>query len=281
MTCHVYTDNGAVCGDGLRVSQSLDNKCSMATGSSLAQDKAFVLTALLLTGAVIGLRLADGRARTKWCAAGDTTTDPAAAPSRQSTHECSSSNDTPPTPRHMYLTYWSVALILIWVPLAVGLRLGPETPATRMILSGGSFAVATVAALVITVRLLIMGVPGHAPWTSNVMDMVTHLAVPVLALWMFLSNGTPAPSKRAAGIGGGIAALFGGAWFTAAMLYWRRTGQWVYKQAAPPSTPAGIVSSVMVACAAGGLATGLYFLKHRLPAMCPGLVAPTSKPAQQ
>uniref|UniRef100_A0A6C0AT34 Uncharacterized protein n=1 Tax=viral metagenome TaxID=1070528 RepID=A0A6C0AT34_9ZZZZ len=170
-------------------------------------------------------------------------------------------SDTVPH-RSLYFTYWAAVIVLAWIPISTALRRrGSGASAT---VRTGNFAVAVIACLVLVVRLLVLGMPGDAPLSSNIMDILVHLVLPTAAIVLYLSACAPAPTGSNTTRGAVVIGVVVLAWLTVNMLYWHNGRPWVYGEMVAPSTKVGITSIVVVAGFTIGLAAALIALKRRL-----------------
>jgi hypothetical protein len=161
----------------------------------------------------------------------------------------------------MYLTYWVGALIAVWVPISVMLQ---GSPKHRSVVAVGNFAVATMAALVLVVRLGVLGLPGNSPWTTNALDILLHLLLPVIAIALFLCTCTCKLSSTHIYIGVVLVLAFTSAWAGLNVATWQGGRSWVYGKSLAPSTKTGAFAIVFTLLLTIALVWGLAALKRKL-----------------
>jgi hypothetical protein len=168
-------------------------------------------------------------------------------------------------PRHMYLTYWTVALVSAGMPL-VRVLLNAGTRKARSAARVLSLSIALLAGTVLTMRLIVLGAPRSSRPTHWVLDITTHLLVPVVGVAQWFSQDVDAPSS--AEVQGAVVGVFVtlAAWAVVAADRWSRTGAFVYRAVAgdTPRVLAALSVATLVsfAIALGGVLWGKRWVTH-------------------
>lgn len=155
-------------------------------------------------------------------------------------------------PVHRMVTYLASALVSVWVAFVALLHaLPPESRrAAGPLFHVGTLVVASLACMVLSVRLLVLGAPPLADADDvpdALMDIIVHLVLPLIALVLFMTNcdGVPTPGAiLTATCATGAAAAAWLAWVLSAQV---KGHGWVYGNLpGPHDGPGGFVTTLVM-----------------------------------